>query len=39
MLDLVINGRNRMPAFSQTLTPGEIGAVADHVRNDLGRDG
>lgn len=39
LLDLVTSGRNRMPAFSQTLTPGEIGAVVDHVRDDLGRDG
>jgi len=39
MLELVANGRNRMPAFSQTLTPGEIGAVVDHVRDDLGREG
>ena len=38
MLDLVARGRNRMPAFAGTLTPGEIGAVVDHVRDDLGRD-
>lgn len=37
MLDLVRDGRDGMPAFAGTLTSGEIGAVADYVRNDLGQ--
>jgi mono/diheme cytochrome c family protein len=37
MLDLVRDGRDGMPSFAGTLTPGEIGAVVDHVRADLGR--
>lgn len=37
MLDLVTNGRKGMPSFAGTLTAGEIGAVVDHVRDDLGR--
>jgi mono/diheme cytochrome c family protein len=37
MLDLVRDGRNRMPSFAGTLTPGEIGAVTDYVRNELGQ--
>lgn len=36
MLDLVAGGREGMPAFEATLTPGEIGAVTDYVRNELG---
>lgn len=37
MLDLVRDGRAGMPAFSGALTSGEIGAVVDYVRGDLGR--
>ena len=37
MLDLVRDGRNGMPSFAGTLTAGEIGAVVDYVRADLGR--
>lgn len=37
MLDLIRDGRGGMPAFGDTLTPGEIGAVADYVRNELGQ--
>jgi mono/diheme cytochrome c family protein len=37
MLDLIRDGRGGMPGFGTTLTPGEIGAVADYVRNELGQ--
>jgi mono/diheme cytochrome c family protein len=37
MLDLVSAGREGMPSFAGTLTTGEIGAVVDYVRDDLGR--
>lgn len=37
MLDLVESGRAGMPAFGEVLSSGEIGAVVDHVRDQLGR--
>lgn len=37
MLDLIRDGRVGMPPFGEVLTPGEIGAVADYVRNELGQ--
>lgn len=36
MLELIGDGRAGMPAFGDVLSPGEIGAVADHVHNHLG---
>jgi mono/diheme cytochrome c family protein len=37
MIDLVATGRAGVPALGEVLSPGEIGAVVDHVRGDLGR--
>jgi outer membrane protein assembly factor BamB/mono/diheme cytochrome c family protein len=38
MVELVTNGKDAMPAWEGRLSPAEIDAVVDYVRDDLGQD-